>query len=58
MINIMSPTGQVVLADRYALKVGQNNLRLLTSNLAKGLYLVSLKKISTGETQITRVLKN
>lgn len=58
MIKIMSPAGQIVLADRYALKVGQNNLRLLTSNLAKGLYLVSLKKISTGETQITRVLKN
>lgn len=58
MINIMSPAGQVVLADRYALKVGQNNLRLLTSKLAKGLYLVSLKKISTGETQIARVLKN
>ncbi|MFN5021372.1 MAG: lamin tail domain-containing protein [bacterium] len=58
MINIISAAGQVVLADRYALKVGQNNLRLLTSNLAKGLYLVSLKKISTGESQITRVLKN
>jgi hypothetical protein len=58
MINIMSPAGQVVLADRYALKVGQNNIRLLTSKLAKGLYLVSLKKINTGETQITRVLKN
>ena len=58
MINIMSPAGQVVLSDRYALKVGQNNLRLLTSKLAKGLYLVSLKKISTGETQIARVLKN
>ena len=58
MISIMSPAGQVVLADRYALKVGQNNIRLLTSKLAKGLYLVSLKKINTGETQITRVLKN
>jgi hypothetical protein len=58
LINIMSPAGQVVLADRYALKVGQNNIRLLTSKLAKGLYLVSLKKINTGETQITRVLKN
>ena len=58
MINIMSPAGQVVLADRYALKVGQNNIRLLTSKLAKGLYIVSLKKINTGETQITRVLKN
>lgn len=58
MVNIMSPAGQVVLADRYALKVGQNNIRLLTSKLAKGLYLVSLKKLGTGETQITRVLKN
>jgi hypothetical protein len=58
LINIMSPAGQVVLADRYALKVGQNNIRLLTSKLAKGLYLVSLKKINTGETQMTRVLKN
>jgi hypothetical protein len=58
MINIMSPAGQVVLADRFALKVGQNNIRLLTSKLAKGLYLVSLKKINTGETQITRVFKN
>jgi hypothetical protein len=54
----MSPAGQVVLADRYALKVGQNNIRLLTSKLAKGLYLVSLKKVNTGETQMTRVLKN
>jgi hypothetical protein len=58
LINIMSPAGQVVLADRYALKVGQNNIRLLTSKLAKGLYLVSLKKVNTGETQMTRVLKN
>jgi hypothetical protein len=31
---------------------------LLTSKLAKGLYLVSLKKTSTGETQVARVLKN
>jgi len=58
MINIMSSTGQVVLADRYTLKVGQNNIRLLTSKLAKGLYLISLKKIGTGETQVARVLKN
>jgi hypothetical protein len=58
MVNIMSPAGQVVLTGRYALKVGQNNIRLLTSKLAKGLYLVSLKKTGTGETQIARVLKN
>jgi len=58
LINVMSPAGQVVLADRYPLKIGQNNIRLLTSKLAKGLYLVSLKKTSTGETQVARVLKN
>lgn len=58
MVNIISPAGQVLLADRFTLKVGQNNIRLLTSKLAKGLYLVSLKKLGTGETQLTRVLKN
>lgn len=58
MVNIMSPAGQVVLSDHYNLKVGQNNIRLLTSKLAKGLYVVALKKMSTGETQVARVLKN
>lgn len=58
LIQIMSPAGQILLTDRQVLKVGQNNIRLLTSKLAKGLYLVSLKKIGTCETQIARVLKN
>jgi hypothetical protein len=58
MINIMSPAGQIVLTAQYALKVGQNNIRLLTSKLPRGLYLVSIKKTGTGETQVARVLKN
>jgi len=58
MINIMSPAGQIVLTAQYALKVGQNNIRLLTSKLPRGLYLVTIKKTGTGETQVARVLKN
>lgn len=57
-INIMTATGQLVLKDQQHLRAGQNNIRLITSKLEKGIYIVSLKKISTGETQIARVLKN
>lgn len=58
MVNILSTAGQLMINEKLILKTGQNNYRLITTKLPKGIYIVQMKKQISGESQITRIIKN
>lgn len=58
LVNVLSTAGQVMISERLSLRTGQNNFRVMTNKLTKGMYIVQLKRLNNGETQITRVIKN
>jgi hypothetical protein len=57
-VKILSTAGQLLIHEKLALKTGQNNYRLITTKLPKGIYIVQLKKQVSGESQISRIIKN
>ena len=57
-ITVMSSAGQVMITEKFNMKPGQNNFRLITSKLPSGIYLMQLKKMISGENQITRIIQN
>ena len=57
-VNIVSTSGQIMASERFNLRAGQNNFRMITSKFPKGIYLVQMKKVLSGETQIVRIIKN
>jgi hypothetical protein len=58
LVNILSTAGQLMINEKLILKTGQNNYRLITTKLPKGIYIVQMKKQISGESQITRIIKN
>ena len=57
-VNIISTAGQVMITEKFNMKPGQNNFRMVTSRLPKGIYLIQLKKMISGEHQTSRIIKN
>jgi hypothetical protein len=57
-VNIVSASGQILVSERFNLRTGQNNFRMLTSKIPKGIYMIQMKKQLNGETQIARIIKN
>lgn len=57
-VSIISSSGQVLANERFNIHIGQNNVRMLTYGLPKGIYLIQIKKQITGETQTARIMKN
>ena len=58
MVNVLSAAGQPMINEKFVLKTGQNNFRLITAKLPKGIYIVQMKKQISGESQIARIIKN
>ena len=58
LVNILSAAGQIMINEKFALKIGQNNFRLITAKLPKGIYIVQLKKQNSGDSQMARIIKN
>lgn len=57
-VMVLTASGQMVINERFILKSGQNNFRLITARLPKGIYIMQIKKTVSGESQVTRLIKN
>ena len=57
-VNIVSTSGQIMASERFNLRSGQNNFRIQTYKIPKGIYMMQMKKQVSGETQIARIIKN
>lgn len=57
LICIMATTGAVVHEEQCKINKGIKSIQLSTSKLTKGVYFLCTQKVSTGERQVTRVLK-
>ncbi|MFN5423633.1 MAG: T9SS type A sorting domain-containing protein, partial [bacterium] len=57
VVKIISSTGRVYYEDRFTIKSGNNKLRVPTSKLPKGQYILSMHKVSTGERQSSNIIK-
>jgi hypothetical protein len=57
-VNIISTSGQIMASERFNLRSGQNNFRIQTYKIPKGIYMMQMKKQLSGETQIARIIKN
>lgn len=56
-LHILSSLGAVMKTERINLRTGSNNLRIQTSTLPKGLYIVFMRSLGSNDTRITRVVK-
>ncbi len=57
-VNIVSTSGQVMATEKFNLRTGNNNFRMITSRFPKGIYMIQMKKLLSGEMQIARIIKN
>lgn len=56
-VQVMTQMGAMVMSDRYHIKAGINQIRVVANKLPKGIYIVSVRKLATGERQMLRAFK-
>jgi hypothetical protein len=57
VVQFYATNGALALSQTIDLMSGQNNIRLQTSQLQKGMYIVSIRNASSQQAQITRLMK-
>jgi hypothetical protein len=57
MVQIISTSGRMLYEQRFAIKSGSNNIKVPTSRLPKGQFILSMQKISTGDRQSSTLIK-
>jgi hypothetical protein len=57
VVHIISASGNVFYEDRFALKTGNNTLKISTNKLPKGQYVLSMYKVSSGDRQSSIIIK-
>ena len=57
IVQIISVSGRLLYNQRFTLKSGNNNIKVQTSQLSKGQFILSLQKVSTGDRQSSTLIK-
>jgi hypothetical protein len=57
VVQFYATNGALALTQTIDLMSGHNNIRLQTSQLQKGMYIVSIRNASSQQAQITRLMK-
>jgi hypothetical protein len=57
VVHIISASGNIFYEDRFALKTGNNTLKISTNKLPKGQYVLSMHKVSSGDRQSSIIIK-
>lgn len=58
IVNIVSTSGQILATEKFNLRIGENNYKMMTTRIPKGLYMVQTRKQLSGDTQTARIIKN